>query len=165
VNGDGKPDLATATASTSVSVLLRTNTGYRNHVDYPTAELPSDIASGDFNGDGFVDLITANYGTFGDGRTVSVLLGNGDGTFKPHLDSATDKQPRTLVVGDFNTDGKLDVIVTSLNPPFNISLLRGNGDGTFQALHVIASHVGTGIAVGDFRQAGPCGGNDINLSG
>jgi hypothetical protein len=69
-----------------------------------------------------------------------VLLGNGDGTFQPQVTYAVGADPLFAVVGDFNGDGYLDVVVTNSNcpyvsltcPPGTVSLLFGNGDGTFQ---------------------------------
>src|ERR1035437_8509611 len=64
------------------------------------------VAVGDFNGDGKLDLAVDNAGSPG---TVSVLLGNGDGTFQAPINSPTGTSSRSLVVGDFNGDGKLDL--------------------------------------------------------
>ena len=67
------------------------------------------MAVGDFNGDGKLDLAVTNpYG-----NTVSVLLGNGDGTFQTPMDYATGELPYSLAVGDFNGDGKADLAVTN----------------------------------------------------
>ena len=63
---------------------------------------PYSVATGDFNGDGFTDLAVENYG---DG-TVSVFLGNGDGTFKPQVTYAVGAQPEHIVAADVNSDGK-----------------------------------------------------------
>src|SRR5208282_3523334 len=91
-------------------------------------EFPASVAIGDFNGDGIPDLVTANRGT----NNVSVLLGNGDGTFQAALYSVAGTLPTALAVGDFNTDGNLDVAVVNQGAN-TVSILFGNGDGTFQA--------------------------------
>src|SRR5204862_169275 len=79
------------------------------------------VAVGDFNGDGKLDLVTEG----------SVLLGNGDGTFKPAVNFSTGASPISVAVGDFNRDGKPDLAVANRGPD-NVSVLLGNGDGTFQ---------------------------------
>ena len=80
LNGDGKPDLATANySSNTVSVLLGNgDRTFGARTDFATAGGPYSVAIGDLNGDGKPDLATANYGS----NTVSVLLGNGDGTLR-----------------------------------------------------------------------------------
>jgi hypothetical protein len=66
------------------------------------------LAVGDLDGDGKLDLVTANWSS----DTVSVLLGNGNGTFKAAVTSAAPNTPFQVVVGDVNGDGALDVVVT-----------------------------------------------------
>ncbi len=83
-------------------------------------------AVGDFNGDGLADLVVVNQGS----NTVSVLLGNGDGTFQPRTDYATGTAPIAAAVGDFNGDGKPDLAVANFGSK-TLSVLLGNGDGSF----------------------------------
>jgi hypothetical protein len=106
-------------------------------VDYAARSGICDVVSADVNNDGKTDLVTAN-GNDGQGgqNTVSVLLGNGDGTFQPPLDSSTLHAPARLRVGDFNHDGKPDAAIVS-GQQFStdskyLDILLGNGDGTFQ---------------------------------
>ena len=88
----------------------------------------------DFNGDGIPDIAAGDY----DGNTVSILLGNGDGTFRPHVEYATGTGPWALTAGDFNNDGRLDL--ASVNNTGNtVSILLGNSDGTFQPRADIAT--------------------------
>ncbi len=117
-------------------------------VNSAVGSFPDAVAVGDFNHDGVPDLAVANNGS----GTVSVLLGNGDGTFQPARDSAAGPYPHSLAVGDFNADGKLDVAVAVSG---DVNVLAGNGDGTFQA----PAGVGLGsdpasLAVGDFNADG-----------
>src|SRR5207237_1519142 len=90
---------------------------------------PVSVAVGDFNGDGRPDLAVANALS----SNVSVLLGDGDGTFQAALNFDTGGGgPVSVTVGDFNGDGHLDLAVA--NPGSNtVSVLLGNGDGTLQA--------------------------------
>ena len=66
---------------------------------------PRSVTVGDFNGDGHHDLATANI----DAATVSILLGQGDGTFQRRPGLCAWDRPRSVTVGDFNGDGHLDL--------------------------------------------------------
>ena len=92
---------------------------------------PIALVTGDFNGDGRTDLAVANYGTYPNYDTVSVLLGNGDGTFQKQVTYAVGNEPRAIVAGDFNGDGRTDLAVANYGSN-DVSILLGNGDGTFQ---------------------------------
>jgi FG-GAP-like repeat len=102
------------------------------------------MATGDFNHDGLLDVATSD-----GNNTLSILLGNGDGTFQPAV-SYTVPQPKSMAVADFNGDGKLDLAVWS---SFSTVVLLGNGDGTFKA-PIAASPQGGAQAVGDFNGDG-----------
>jgi hypothetical protein len=156
-NNDGKADLVTANSSanstrfSSVSVLLGNGDGtFQAKTDYQIGDNQStySVAVGDFNNDGKADLATANSGT----STASVLLGNGDGTFKPKTDSSTGFAPMEVAVGDFNGDGKADLATANDSfPSGTVSVLLGNGNGTFAAKTDFAAGVGPNwVAVGDF---------------
>src|SRR5205814_8398022 len=111
---------------------------------------PVSILVRDVNGDGKADLALV-YSAAHD-ATVSVLLGNGDGSFQPvRFFSAGAAMSKSLAAGDFNGDGKVDLIVANAGSN-NVSMLLGNGDGTFQAALTFA--VGDHpqfVAVGDFN--------------
>jgi hypothetical protein len=116
-------------------------------VNYPTGINPGGVAVGDFNQDGIPDLVTAN----GAG-TVSILLGNGDGTFRPSRDYGAGVGTSSVAVGDFNGDGKPDLVVAN-NGGFGV--LLGNGDGTFQPVVEYNTVVPLGfVAVADFNGDG-----------
>jgi hypothetical protein len=151
LNGDGIPDLAIANAgSGDVSVLLGQPDQKRKGMGtgtfeplrgsdgqplrFPVGTTPSSLVGGDFNGDGIFDLASANPGS-GD---LSVLVGNGDGTFKPKVSYALSQPPSSLILGDFNRDGHLDLL-TAHTLSAGFAVLLGAGDGTFQTASTIRS--------------------------
>src|SRR6266699_1504767 len=97
---------------------------------------PSNIVVGDFNGDGKLDLAVTDYSN----NNVSVLLGNGDGTFQAPRTFPVGIHPAQVAVGDFNSDGMLDLAVADYgcsqechpSPSNTVLVLLGNGDGTFR---------------------------------
>jgi hypothetical protein len=103
-------------------------------MSFPVGTNPQNVVTADFNNDGKLDLATSNYDdATGDGG-VSVLLGNGNGTFQPARTSATGSYPISLAAGDFNADGKIDLATANNGGADNdVSILLGNGDGTFAA--------------------------------
>ena len=118
--------------------------------EYPVGLNPWAIAVGDFNGDGKTDLATSN----SNGFTVSILLGNGDGTFQPKVDYPIGQFARSLVVADFNGDQKADLAVSSFSDNI-VSILIGKGDGTFMSRVDYPTGVGSdSLAVGDFNHDG-----------
>jgi hypothetical protein len=117
-------------------------------VNYPVGNSPQAVVTGDFNGDGRLDLAIAN--SFS--NTVSVLLDNANGTFKPALTAATGTGPKSVAVGDFNKDGKLDLATANT---YDLSVLLGKGDGTFgPASKIDIGSNPTSVAVGDFNADG-----------
>jgi hypothetical protein len=108
------------------------------------------VAVGDFNGDGILDLALVGSPAYNQNR-VSILLGNGDGSFQPASYFAVDFTALAVAVGDFNRDGILDLAVSS---GYGLAVLLGNGDGTFQAAHDYAAGSAGAVAVGDFNGDG-----------
>ncbi len=133
LNADGRADLVLANlGSTSVSVLLGNGNGtFGPQTNFPTGSVCSSVAIADVNADGRLDLVTAN-GGWNSGNTVSVLLGNGDGTFAPKTDFVTGNFPVSVTIGDIDRDGRLDLAVPCRSSN-TVSVLLGNGDGTFGA--------------------------------
>jgi hypothetical protein len=158
-NGDGTADLAVANqSSNTVSVLLGNGNGaFQAQHTFAAGSRSQSVVVGDFNGDDSLDLAVANAGTspyFGDG-SVSVLLGNGDGSFLGRRNYPAGISPSSVAVGDFNGDGSLDLAVTDFNSN-QLSVLLGNGDGAFltSPVRYIVGIGPNSAAVGDFNGDG-----------
>jgi hypothetical protein len=122
--------------------------GFVAPLSYDAGGGPQAVAVADFNGDGLPDLAVANRSS----NNVSVLLGNGDGTFQAARNFAAGTNPTAVAVGDFNGDGILDLAVANLD---GVSVLLGNGDGSFQpARNFAAGRYPESVAVGDFNGDG-----------
>ena len=162
VNGDGRLDLA-GIGVNAAAVLLSTGNGvFGTKVEYPVAGQAQDLAAGDFTGDGKVDLVV----TINDpGTSLSLLAGNGDGTFGAPVSFANTSgfDSPAVVAADLDNDAKLDVVIAHQIACWTapclvartISVMSGNGDGTFEPSREM--EVGTGMsrmAVGDFNRDG-----------
>jgi Bacterial Ig-like domain (group 3)/FG-GAP-like repeat len=155
LNGDGKPDMVVCNnGDGTVGVLLGNGDGtFQPALAYSVGSQPFDVAVGDFNGDGKPDLAVTDSGASGTSKQVSVLLGNGDGTFQAAVNYPTSDASVALVLGDFNLDGKLDIAVTDFSG--GVDILLGNGDGTFQAARTTATGQYAGfLTAADFNQDG-----------
>jgi type II secretory pathway component GspD/PulD (secretin) len=142
--------LVSPVSQLSASALAGSLTGNFPRTDFSVGHSPNAIAVGDFNGDGKIDLAVTNEGD----NTVSILLGNGDGTFQSQITVATGLAPDAIVTGDFNSDGRLDLAVANFTDN-TISILLGNGDGTFAAGRTITGiNIPVAMVTGDFRNAG-----------
>ena len=139
--------------SESVSVLLGTGTGeFLTIRNFASGPAPSWVAVGDFNRDGKLDLAVAN--SVGSGSSLSVLRGNGDGTFQSPLRFSAGANPSFLVAADLNGDGKLDLAVADTGSN-SISILLGFGNGYFET--PLSFAVGSGpawIGLTDFNRDG-----------
>jgi hypothetical protein len=167
-NGDGFLDLASCdVGGASVTVLLNNGDGTFHEIGYQgeftAGANPRALVVGDFTGDGFLDIATANAGNSDEAPSVTVLRGLGDGTFEPlsRLDLAD--EPTSLAACDFNHDGALDLAVgldrldANGNPTAfgGVAVLTGDGHGALRAGPTLA--VGSSpyaVAVGDFNGDG-----------
>ena len=139
-NGDQYLDVAISVSlaqvgTSGIGVLLGNGDGtFQPAVNYQVSGPPLYIAAADFNNDGKIDLVAS--GGNGTSGTVSVLLGNGDGTFQTPINTALSYYTNGLVVADFNQDGNLDIATSvgaaALQDEGDLFLMYGNGDGTFQ---------------------------------
>src|SRR5881409_3587521 len=119
--------------------------------DFKVGTHPHWMAASDFNGDGRPDLATAN----SDSNNVSVLLGNGDGTFQAAPTLVAGSRPESVAVGDINRDGVPDLAVANSGSS-DVSVLLGNGDGSFQAARAfaVAGTTAPAMAVADLNGDG-----------
>jgi hypothetical protein len=168
-NGDGRTDLAVASfgnesydqstgnftySGNKVSVLLSNGDGTFQTQVYPVGPDPEALVTGDFNGDGHTDLAVEDsaYNNYGSGD-VTVLLGQGDGTFKVQAPVQV-PNPIALVTGDFNGDGHTDLAVIDAYLGA-VTVLLGQGDGSFQTQTPVQVGVDPNLLVaGDFNGDG-----------
>jgi uncharacterized repeat protein (TIGR01451 family) len=126
-------------------------TDFASPTNYAVGSNPVAIVVGDFNGDNKPDLGIANSSS----ANISVLLGNGDGTFQTAKDSPAGNLPAALAIADFNSDNKLDLVVSAQDSSGTqtfVNLLLGQGDGTFQApAQLDASQGAASVVAGDFN--------------
>jgi hypothetical protein len=151
-NGDGILDIASLDINGGgVTIYLGKGDGtFQAGAGYPAPqEFCNSIVAGDFNHDGKLDLAFTSYSEaysyggpsgIGTHNTVSVLLGNGDGTFQARADYGTGPGPEVAVAADVNGDGHLDLVVADSllkagGQTQTVSVLLGRGDGTFTEAH------------------------------
>jgi len=165
-NGDGIQDLAVANAKdNTISVLLGNGDGTFTEASgspIPVGSFPFFVAIADFDGNGTADIAASNEND----NTVSILLGNGDGTFTNAPGSPIANftyNPGPIIPADFNGDGNVDLAVSNFTPSDpsstlgSVNILLGNGDGTFTNAPGSPITVGVdawALAAADFNQDG-----------
>ncbi|HEV2489558.1 MAG TPA: FG-GAP-like repeat-containing protein [Candidatus Acidoferrales bacterium] len=154
LNGDGIPDIAFVDEKTkTVGIVIGIGGGnFHPPVTYKVGTEAVAIAVGDFDNDGKLDLAVLNENcvtTCGQ-SSVSILLGNGDGTFATSVSYTVGKGAVSIAAGDFSGNGNLDLAVANSTTK-NISILAGKGDGTFSpAVNIAMSAAPSGVAAADF---------------
>jgi flagellin-like hook-associated protein FlgL len=136
-----------AVLSTGMSGAIGTGS-FDARVSYSVGLNPVSVSAGNFNGDGFLDLVTADRAS----NRVSVLLGLGDGTFAPRVSYSTGggSGPVSVSTGDFNGDGVLDLVTADFFSA-TASVLLGLGNGTFAPRVSYSAESGPiSVSVGDF---------------
>ena len=156
-NGDGNADIITGNTS-ALTLLLGNGDGtFATGSLLAAGNFSSSIIVQDFNGDGNADLAVTSPGADDNTTKLTILLGNGKGTFSPLPAIEIPGVAESFVAtGDFNGDGKPDLVLTpALDDPDSLTLLLGNGDGTFSAAAGVAldGYV-EGITVADFNGDG-----------
>jgi len=129
--------------------------GFKPVVNYRVGQSPVEVALADLNGDGKQDLAILNVGSNSAGGSVSILLGNGDGTFQSARNF--DVNAKSIAVADFNGDHKLDLAAIAQSG--NVDVVVGTGTGTFQPVATYPASsdpfgVASAIATGDFNGDG-----------
>lgn len=156
-NRDGMLDIAVSyLQDNNVQVLFGAGNGsFSPSGTYAVGSQPFWIASGDFNGDGYPDLVTTNTNVAGTAGTVSVLLNNKNGTFASAATYTVGKQPYQVAVGDLNGDGHPDLAVTNYGAN-TVTILLGSASGTFTVQPTTLATCATpyGVAIGDFKHDG-----------
>ncbi len=132
LNGDGKNDLIVVNSDDpgSVGIFLGNGDGtFGSRTDYGTWKGPTGLDVGDLNGDGKLDIVVANAGVNTVEHSVSVLLGNGDGTFMASVPYGTSRIPFAVAIGSLNGDSSPDLVTVGQYD--SLSVLLGTGMGEF----------------------------------
>ncbi|MDR3457245.1 MAG: VCBS repeat-containing protein [Verrucomicrobiae bacterium] len=137
VNGDGKPDLTCALSTGNPNyigrLLVFTNDGggiFVSNTMLAVGTNPVSVVAADLNGDGLMDLVTANAGALPNYHTVSILTNNGDGNFVSNATINVGSGPLCVIAADVNGDGKVDLITANFYDG-KLSVLLNNGAGRF----------------------------------
>jgi hypothetical protein len=121
--------------------------------NFAVGDEPRSVAIADFNGDGNLDLAVANSYPSPSGQSVSILLGDGTGSFGAATNFAVGDDPHSVAIGDFNLDGKLDLVTANVGS--TVSILLGDGTGSFgAATKFVVGSFARSVVIGDFNGDG-----------
>jgi hypothetical protein len=161
LNGDGKLDLVVTNATdNTVSVLKGNGDGtFQAHTDRAANALPQSVAVADLNHDQKADLVLVNAPANSAQGNISVLIGNGDGTFHNPVQYAAAVGTTSLTVADLNSDGTPDIVVANSDTAHvttgALNVFIGKGDGTFRAGTTYDIGLGaSSVAVADLNDDG-----------
>jgi hypothetical protein len=150
---NGRISLLRSVALVALTILLFALNAAAQSATFSGREYPilgNTHITADLNGDGSIDLAGA-------GSNARVMLGNGDGTFRPQVEYPAGGYTEDIAVGDLNGDGKLDLVVTNNNAQIALTVLLGNGDGTFGAPASYPNDAAAGspsVVIADFDHDG-----------
>ena len=167
LDGDGDQDLAASDTDinylgTNVVVLRNWGDGtFEAPQSFPAGAPSTGITAADLDADGDVDLALANYGSFGNGTTVSILKNLGSATFAPPRSYVAGQAPNAIEAGDLDGDGDVDLAVAD-GTGARVTVLPNRGNGTFEP--AVAYKLFSGFGSSDLALLDPDGDGDLDIA-
>jgi FG-GAP-like repeat/EF hand len=144
-------DATARSAANRPQTLFSTQIRFAPTKSYRTGPSPQQVAFADFDGNGTVDMVTANQGA----NTISLLRGRGDGTFKKAISiRAGIERPLAIATADMNGDGHPDLVIVNGFRTNHIAVLLGNGSGGFKRSIFRGGHQAQWVITADFNADG-----------